>query len=315
MREHRVASPGTNMSHGPNFFIVGGPRCGTSALTHLLAAHPQVFFPGTPEPHYFASDLQLPYRVSSIEDYQTLFADARPHQTARGETGGWYLHSEVAIPAILEFDPAARFIAIVRNPIELVRSLHAHNLAHGIETERELEAAWARDQARRAGRALDAGAAEAQQLRYRWAASLGLPLERAMGIVPKSQLLVIVHDDLQSAPSEIYERLCTFLGLAASAPPRFQRVNAGERVRSHSLQHLLHNPPRALRRAVRSIVRLVGPDPVWALEDRVRRLNRRPGAPPVLSRETRAHLETAFEEDVDRLSSLLVRNLSGWIRA
>ncbi len=39
---------------GPTFLVVGGARCGTSALSEGLRAHPRVFVTEPKEPHYFA---------------------------------------------------------------------------------------------------------------------------------------------------------------------------------------------------------------------------------------------------------------------
>ena len=41
----------------PNLFIVGAPKCGTTAWVEYLRTHPDIFFPEIKEPHYFATDL------------------------------------------------------------------------------------------------------------------------------------------------------------------------------------------------------------------------------------------------------------------
>ena len=38
----------------PNFFIVGGAKCGTTNMSYYLDEHPQVFMPELNEPYYFA---------------------------------------------------------------------------------------------------------------------------------------------------------------------------------------------------------------------------------------------------------------------
>jgi hypothetical protein len=65
------------MSVVPSFFIIGGPRCGTSALRSYLGEHPNALLPGPPEPHFFCSDLRVEYQVTSFEEYLELFAEAR----------------------------------------------------------------------------------------------------------------------------------------------------------------------------------------------------------------------------------------------
>ena len=40
----------------PNLFIIGAPKCGTSALAHYLSEHPKVFFSNPKEPFYLSTD-------------------------------------------------------------------------------------------------------------------------------------------------------------------------------------------------------------------------------------------------------------------
>ncbi|OOO02066.1 MAG: hypothetical protein USCGTAYLOR_01737 [Chromatiales bacterium USCg_Taylor] len=43
----------------PNFFIVGAPKCGTTAMHFYLNAHPEIFM-SRKELHYFGSDMRSP---------------------------------------------------------------------------------------------------------------------------------------------------------------------------------------------------------------------------------------------------------------
>ena len=64
----------------PDFFIVGHPKSGTSALYEALRSHPQIFMPELKEPVYFATELaRQAHRYtapSTLEDYLSLFAGA-----------------------------------------------------------------------------------------------------------------------------------------------------------------------------------------------------------------------------------------------
>jgi hypothetical protein len=46
----------------PDFFMVGAPRCGTTAMVEFLRKHPEIFMPRV-EPHFFATDLYDPYKT------------------------------------------------------------------------------------------------------------------------------------------------------------------------------------------------------------------------------------------------------------
>ena len=41
----------------PDFFIVGAPKCGTTAISEYLRTHPRIFMCKPKEPHYFALDI------------------------------------------------------------------------------------------------------------------------------------------------------------------------------------------------------------------------------------------------------------------
>jgi len=274
-----------------------------------------VFLPGPLEPHYFCSDLHLDYRVSALEDYLDLFRGARECHMAVGETAGWYLHSDIALSEIIKFNAEARIIVLVRNPIELVRSLHAYNLVRCIENEPDFEAAWSLQEARRQGRHLPPNVGESKQLQYRWVGCLGVHLERAMSNVPEEQLRVIVHDDLQAAPKRVYEELLAFLSLQPDQRTQFPRVNISERSRSVLLQRLLYEPPTALRLAARAMTSVIDAKRVYGAVDRLRRLNRTGSPPAPLSPTCRKKLAAAFEEDVALSSRLIGRDFSGWMRA
>src|ERR1700733_5877159 len=83
----------------PDFFIVGHPKCGTTALYEMLRAHPQIYMPDFKEPWFFAHDMRprfQPVRSGTVPDtlerYMSLFAAAAPGQRV-GEASSSYLRS------------------------------------------------------------------------------------------------------------------------------------------------------------------------------------------------------------------------------
>jgi hypothetical protein len=69
----------------PNFFIVGAPKCGTTALYEYLRPHPNIFMPKVKEPHFFAKDLGTYPFIKTLEDYTRLFAAAGSRHLRVGE--------------------------------------------------------------------------------------------------------------------------------------------------------------------------------------------------------------------------------------
>ena len=115
----------------PNFFIVGGAKCGTTNISYYLNLHPQVFVSKLNEPYYFCQwDLPDDFRRESMitdeKKYLKLFNDAKSH-SAIGEATPAYLHSPHAASKIKERFPNSKIIISIRNPIERAQSSYLSN--------------------------------------------------------------------------------------------------------------------------------------------------------------------------------------------
>src|SRR5687767_13894655 len=109
----------------PNFFIVGAPRCGTTSLTRWLANHQDVYMPAIKVPFHFGTDLDMiPKRkFRTLEAYLALYEGATT-QLWLGDSTPLYLYSELAAREIRNFDPEARIIIMLRNPVDMMHSMH-----------------------------------------------------------------------------------------------------------------------------------------------------------------------------------------------
>jgi len=108
-----------------DFFIAGMPRSGTTSLYTYLKQHPGIYLSLYKEPHFFSKDLtQSSYNIQDEEIYNTLFAHAGDQQVT-GEGSVWYLSSKKAALAIKEYNPQARIIIMLRNPVDMIYSLHS----------------------------------------------------------------------------------------------------------------------------------------------------------------------------------------------
>jgi hypothetical protein len=297
----------------PNFFIVGAPKCGTTALYRYLRPHPNIFMAKVKEPHFFAQDLGTYPSIKTLEEYERLFADSTEAHLRIGEASVYYLRSSVAIPNIQAYNPAARIIAMFRNPIEMVHSLHSQLLYWAEENEPDFATAWGLQERRARSLDLPPRSGGSFLLQYHEVGRLGSQAKRLLEVFPREQVKLILYDDFATSPRRIYDEVIAFLEVPHDGRTQFPRVNENKRVRVSWLKNFIRKPPPMLRRAYRRIKTTVGPSSMDAMKARVVHRNtvqerRRP-----LSPEMRAKLVTAFRGEVALLSQILERDLTDWL--
>ena len=296
----------------PNFFIVGAPKCGTTALYRYLRLHANIYMPVKKEPHFFARDLGTYPAIKTMEQYSALFADAKEQHQRVGEASVYYLRSAVAIANIREFNPDARIIAMFRNPVEMVHSFHSQLLYWAEENEADFETAWRLQEPRSRGIDLPPGSRGAFLLQYAEMGRLGAQLERLLSVFPSSQVKLIVYDDFAASPKQVYDEVIAFLGLPHDGRTEFPRINENKRTRVDWLRKFLRKPPPVLQRAYREVKARVGRGRMDAVRKGViERMTVQERREP-LSPAFRAELVEVFRDEVALLGRLLGRDLSHW---
>lgn len=135
----------------PNLFLIGAMKSGTTTLHALLAEHPDIFMCKPKEPCYFLEpDLLKRYWPEMWErryweseaSFLHLF-DAAGHKSIIGESSTDYSklpRFQGVVTKIQAFNPQAKFIYIMRDPIERTLSHYWHMVAHQAERRGMMEA-------------------------------------------------------------------------------------------------------------------------------------------------------------------------------
>lgn len=235
---------------GPDFFLVGAPKCGTTAMDDFFRGHPQVGMCPWKETHQFAGPLYWsrfgPFHgdhPSEPTDYLGYFRGVQDRLRI-GESSVWYLHSPTAAEDIYAFDPAADIIVMLRNPIEMLPSLHAQLVYMGIEPETDFERALALDPVR----AEHGGPKGFPPDSYADAARFAPQLRRYLERFPREQVHIVLYDDFKVDPLGSYRSVCAALGIDPDVELEAGVVNPRRRVRSHTLNRLLVKAPTPMRR-------------------------------------------------------------------
>jgi Sulfotransferase domain len=296
-----------------NFFIVGAPKCGTTALYEYLRFHPNIYMSSVKEPHFFAKDLGTYPRIKTLADYEALFAASTPQHRAVGEASVYYLRSSVAIPNIRQYNPDARIIAMFRNPVEMVHSLHSQLLYVAEENVADFETAWRLQEQRAQGLHLPPRSRGQFLLQYAEFARFGTQAERVLATFPREQVKLILYDDFTASPKRIYDEVIEFLNLPADGRTEFPRINENKRARLPWLGNFYRKPPPALRSAFRGLKRVVGGVGLATVARKLLELNTTRERRPPLSASFRAELAATFQDEVACLGRIVGRDLSHWV--
>ncbi|HUB74955.1 MAG TPA: sulfotransferase [Solirubrobacteraceae bacterium] len=229
----------------PDFFVVGQPKSGTTALYEMLRAHPQVYMPALKEPMLMASDLLagvrrqvVRARPQTLAQYLALFAEAGPQQQA-GEASALYLCSRDAAANIARLQPTARIVAILREPASLLASLHMQLLQDHAETERDLRRALALEPRRREGLDVPAATPRPAALHYSEHVRYVEQLRRYHEVFAPEQVLVLIYDDFRADNEAVVRQVLRFLGLDDTLALARSQANASVRLRSSRLDEMV----------------------------------------------------------------------------
>lgn len=298
----------------PNLFMIGAPKCGTTALARYLDEHPNVAIAPQKETWFWSSDVIHPLpphlRVQSETEYRALFQGLKPEARTLVDASTSYLFSRCAVGNILRFNPDARFVAILRRPRDMVHSLFWEQRYSLAERCTDFEEAWreARDlRPRHASGSLS-------YCDYAWIGSFATHWERLSREVPPERRLILLFEDFVVRPREVYRTLLDFAGVADDGRSEFPVVNEAKVSSSPVASWLAHELPYrapALFKMGRRLSRAAGIHNVRGSFMNLfsRRLDK-PSVSPALA----AEIDAFFEPEVARLEAMLGRSLDVWRR-
>ena len=199
----------------PDFLVIGGKKCGTTYLYHLLTQHPFVQPAASKELHFFDALFD-----EGVEWYRQCFPapswkDGR--RTITGEATPYMSH-RLSPQRVARIVPQARLIALLRNPIDRAYSDYQMGLRKEQEPRTFEEALGMADKTRSSGR----GGGEVLRHEDRLSLDQNAYLSRSVYVeqlmrwrefFPREQMLVLKSEDFFERPQETLKRVFDFLGL------------------------------------------------------------------------------------------------------
>lgn len=293
------------MFRKPNFFLVGAPKCGTSSLAKWLGEHPNCFISKPKEPHFFNTDIGL-RRITSLEKYEQLYNDTSESHKAIGEASTMYLQSVDAVPNILKYTPDSRFIAMLRNPIDMVVSLHNQECRDFNENIHDFEKAWMAQQDRQNGASIPKSCVDRNVLLYRNRALIGSQIKRLLQVASKEKIKLIFFDDFKTDPGRTYKEVLSFLNLPILDRSDFSPTNQRRVWRSYQLKRIM-NGINSMKQSlhITKSTGLLSSIGKW----NVKRVTQKP-----LTNALFEELRDSFAQDINLLGKITNRDLSYWMQ-
>ncbi len=202
----------------PDFFLIGAPKAGTSALHAALALHPHLFLSKVKEPKYYMCGDSPPPAYKGPGDahskqewiwqrdrYLDLFDEA-PDDALRGESTPFYLYNRDARRRIAADRPDAKLIAVLRDPVDRAYSNWMHLWMDGLEPRADIVEAAAQERKR-----IDNGWAPFWH--YSGLGMYGRQVEDLFDHFPREQVLLLRYKALVDTPEDALDRVFTFLGV------------------------------------------------------------------------------------------------------
>jgi hypothetical protein len=317
----------------PDFFLIGHEKCGTTALYNIIKQHPQIFMPKLKEPRFFVAPRNRrpasarTVRPQTLEDYLSLFEAAAPEQSC-GEASPQYIRSVHAARLIAQVQPAARIIAILKEPTSFLRTYHLSCVRGLFETERDLNKAIALEEPRRRGEMLPRNCRAPNRLFYREHVRYVEQLQRFEGEFGRERMLVLIYDDFVRDNNATAREVFRFLGvddtlaftLDIADGDQTYNLRQGRRGRKAVRLQRLHRTALALQLARRKperaghVSRAMNTlTPRWLHSDKIENLARSAifSVPSPPDEQLMLELRRQFQPEVQALSEYLGRDLVG----
>ena len=288
----------------PDFFIVGAAKSGTTSLYAYLQEHPEVHMCEPKEPWFFGEeqDRHPLKQFRTIAEYMKLFKGA-PDNHRAGEASPSYLCSKLAAQQIASFQPDAKIVIILRNPVDRAYSHYCHQRRRGREKLSFEEAL----------------AAEEERVADNWRFSFhyvrcGMyhdQVQRYFNLFGERSVRVYLFEDLVQNPDELCRDLLTFLELDVNC-----KINVGQvHNRGGTTRNMLGRTaysfyqPAAVKTVIQAVLpkRWRGQLRGWVDKNTVS------GRVAPMALDTRSALQEIFREDVFRLQSLIGRKTTNWM--
>jgi hypothetical protein len=277
----------------PNFFIIGGARSGTTSLYEYLKDTKGVFLPESKELNYFCTNINPKLLLTKIidnkQEYLNFFKNVKDEKVI-GDASPLYLWDPKSPKLIHDTIPHAKFITIIRNPVDRAYSHFLQSVTYGTESYPFSECIKKSlvSPSDYSGRIIEGGLYSEQIKRY-------------FDIFSKNQVRVYFYEEFFKDPHYYMKDMLNFLGVNEELPESIGKIHnalvvpkggiTDKIIKSNLIKNLGKKIiPKSSSMLVKNILFTNSTKPQMELEDR-------------------KFLEKFYRDDIKKLETLLERNI------
>ncbi len=291
----------------PNFFILGAPKCGTTAVAKVISTHPDIFVPPEKEVRYFSDDSLYQQGTAYLAERFSAAAAAN----IRCDASPQYIYNKKVMDRMIDLygEELAdlRFMVMLRDPVDRAYSAYWMAVRYGWE-ERSFDEAVEQN--------LKVGTEQKYQAdgqfnihSYIEAGMYFKQIEPWLKKVPEARLKIYTQEVLQQQPDVFYQQLSKYLGVELIGHvDTNMKVNQASMPRSKTIMKMTDE-----KSILKEIIKPFIPQNLrYRLRRSISDKNLKPTRYEPMSKKTRDLLVSVYRDDVDRLRSAIDIDLELW---
>ena len=285
-----------------DFFIVGAPKAGTTSLFHYLNEHPQVEMSSQKEPDYFSDNAiheqgiyYAKNRVNTLDKYESLFE--QKESVVYGEGSVSYLFYDNVAEDIKNYNPNAKIIIMLRNPIERAFSHYLMDYRLGLISDSFENIISKKSNHKNA---------HLFYQQYIEVSKYANQVQRYLDFFDKENILLIDYGDFKKNVSETVDQAYHFLDISSMFNPNINTQYNSFTMPKNKVIRFIYSFV-----FLRKMLNLLFP--VYLLNV-IRDFLFKSDKKPELLKETRAQLRILFNDDIKKLKEVLGKDYSKWIK-
>jgi hypothetical protein len=284
--------------YNPNFFIVGAPKCGTTALFRFLENHPQVFLSDPKEVNFFSKkeleEQRLYYqdfKPKNENEYLNLFKNVDTQQKIIGEASVSYLYYPEVAGRIHSFNPDSKIVILLRDPVARAWSHYLMDKRLGL-VKKELMEIF------QSGEAID----RLNFQQYFLLGNYASQVEKYLDLFGKKNVKIFFTEELKSNRNNTIQKLYRFLGIQNFELTEDIKHNAYKEPKGFFLKKLYSMS--FIRKNIKKLI------PQSILKKGVDFFFN--STPPALNKIDKILLKKYYYIEICRLEKLLSKDLTKW---